>query len=140
MGLGANDLVSGGLESPFTTRAFATFSFLASRGASGGEVNFPAVAANVTAVGGRFLPLDAAGARTGEETAWSGSGGGLSLYSGRPSYQALTTIGGVAFGDHRAVPDVAYNADPFSGVAIYSKTPDVFGQTGWAPAGGTSAS
>jgi hypothetical protein len=140
MSFGGNELFSGGLESHFTNPAFANVSFLASTGDNGAEVNFPAVASPVTAVGGTFLPLDAAGARNGEETAWSGSGGGLSLYYGRPTYQALTTIGGVAFGDQRAVPDVAYNADPLSGVTTYSTTPDFFGRTGWEPVGGTSAS
>ncbi|MDB5319570.1 MAG: serine-carboxyl peptidase, partial [Phycisphaerales bacterium] len=97
-------------------------------------------APNVTAVGGTFLPLDAAGARSGEETGWAGSGGGLSNFYGLPAPQLLTTIDGASFGDRRALPDIAYNADPASGISIYSATPDFFGNTGWQPVGGTSAS
>jgi len=140
MSFGLNELYSGGLESHFLNPANANISFIASTGDSGAEVNFPAVAPNVTAVGGTYLPLDSAGARSGEETAWAGSGGGLSDFYGLPAHQLLTTIDGAAFGDRRAVPDVAYNADPASGVTTYSQTPDFFGQTGWQPVGGTSAS
>jgi hypothetical protein len=141
MSFGANELFSSGLETHFTNPANANVSFLASTGDAGAEVNFPAVASTVTAVGGTFLPLDASGNRTGEETGWDGSGGGISSYYGRPLYQFRTTVGGINVGDARTVPDVAYNADPNSGVAIYSQTPSFFGgDTGWQAVGGTSAS
>ena len=39
----------------------------------------------------------------------------------------------------RGVPDVAYDADPNSGVAVYSSVPDGSGSTGWMVVGGTSA-
>jgi len=38
----------------------------------------------------------------------------------------------------RGVPDVSYNADPNTGVAVYDSTP-YFGSSGWYQIGGTSA-
>src|SRR5262249_56622981 len=47
----------------------------------------------------------------GSETAWSGSGGGISTFA-RPSFQ---TACGVPAGSKRLVPDVALEADPSPG-------------------------
>jgi subtilase family serine protease len=63
------------------------------------------------------------------ETAWDGSRGGTSLYEGEPSFQASAQNTG-----QRGIPDVAYDADPSTGVRVYSKT----GAGGWATVGGTS--
>jgi hypothetical protein len=106
--------------------------FTASSGDSGPGVIYPAVSPTVTAVGGTTLPLDAAGNQTGEETGWSGSGGGVSAYEPAPGYQSMLGATG------RAVPDVAYDAAPTTGVAIYDTTP-YNGQAGWFVVGGTSA-
>ncbi|HJZ91438.1 MAG TPA: hypothetical protein VKE40_11235, partial [Gemmataceae bacterium] len=46
---------------------------------------------------------------------------------------------GVLMG-HCGVPDVAYGADPETGVAVYSSVPNDTGQAGWMVVGGTSAS
>jgi hypothetical protein len=114
-------------------------SLVASAGDAGAQVNAPAVSAFVTTVGGTNLPLDASGNRTGPETAWSGSGGGVSLFYPRPTYQGATTVGGFQWGDRRAVPDISFNADPFTGIATYNTTPSFAGaDTGWEPVGGTS--
>ncbi len=107
--------------------------FTASSGDNGAGVIYPAASPYVTAVGGTNLPLDASGNLTGAESAWSGSGGGVSLYEARPAYQnGFNGNGG------RGVPDVSYNADPNTGVAVYDST-SYFGQTGWFVIGGTSA-
>src|SRR5438128_9024683 len=60
--------------------------FVASSGDSGAGTSYPAVSPNVLAVGGTSLTLSAVGAY-GSEIAWSGSGGGMSLYESKPSYQ-----------------------------------------------------
>jgi hypothetical protein len=106
--------------------------FVASSGDSGQGVNYPAASPYVTSVGGTRLPLDASGNLTGPETAWSGSGGGVSAYERAPGYQSSIGASG------RTVPDVSYAADPTTGVAVYDTTP-YNGQAGWFVVGGTSA-
>lgn len=108
--------------------------FLASSGDKGSGVEYPAVSPYVVGVGGTTLPLDSLGNLTGPETAWSGSGGGISAYEAEPSYQSSF---GVPSNGKRGVPDVSYDADPNTGVAIYDSTP-YYGQTGWFVIGGTS--
>jgi kumamolisin len=66
---------------------------------------------NVTAVGGTTLNLDGNDNIT-SETGWSGSGGGVSTVFATPSYQS-----GLGY-SNRAVPDVAADADPNTGVLI----------------------
>ena len=100
--------------------------FLASSGDGGAGVEFPAVSQYVTGVGGTSISLDATGNMI-SETTWSGSGGGISNYISKPSYQA-----GFLTGTKRGVPDVAYDADPNSGVLV-----DNGGN--WLGVGGTSA-
>ena len=98
--------------------------YVASSGDSGElaapyEVEWPASSQFVVGVGGTTLYLDASGNRispggtTPSETAWSGSGGGLSSVYGQPAYQ----IGWQNFGP-RCVPDVAFLADPNTGVGV----------------------
>jgi subtilase family serine protease len=101
-------------------------------GDNGNPGTYPATNPHVLAVGGTTLHLDAAGALQ-SETAWSGSGGGISLYSAKPSYQV-----GVTSAARRTSPDVSYGADPQTGFAVYNTTP-YMGQTGWFQMGGTSA-
>jgi kumamolisin len=86
-------------------------------------VDYPASDPNVTGTGGTSLTLGANGAY-GSETAWTGSGGGVSTVFAAPAYQTNT-------GGKRAVPDVASDADPNTGYAIFSA-----GQ--WQVFGGTS--
>jgi subtilase family serine protease len=79
---------------------------------SGNSVNLPAASRYVVAVGGTTLQTNAVGGYAGE-TAWSGSGGGYSTLAAIPSAQAT-----VVSGDKRALPDIAFVADPASGVTI----------------------
>ena len=104
--------------------------FLASSGDSGHSAQYPAASPYVVAVGGTTLHLTSAN-KWKSETAWSGSGGGTSTYELEPSYQS-----GVQTTGARGIPDVAWDADPSTGVAVYSKT----GFRGWAEVGGTSVS
>lgn len=118
---------------------FATpgITYTAASGDSSGA-SWPGASPNVISVGGTTLPgLDAAGDySTGNETGWNNiygsSGGGTSSYESIPSYQ-----GGVTGAGKRATPDVAFDADPVTGVAVYD-TVAQFGQTGWFQTGGTS--
>jgi subtilase family serine protease len=105
--------------------------FFASSGDSGAGVIYPAASPYCVAVGGTTLKLDAAG-NVLSESGWSGSGGGTSQYEAAPAWQAPLGF------TQRGVPDVAYNADPNTGVPVYDST-RTQGQSGWLQFGGTSA-
>ena len=114
----------------------AGVSFIAGSGDTGNPGLYPAASPFVFAVGGTTLPLDHKGNRTGPETAWSGSGGGITLYELEPGYQYTYPIPDTT--GHRGIPDAAYNADPATGVSVYDSN-GLGGQTGWFAIGGTSA-
>lgn len=122
--------------------------FTVSSGDAGGYRSFPATSPYVTAVGGTNLPLDADGNRTADETAWIGGGGGQTSNFSIPAYQqglyAPNAAGVQTQLTTRGVPDVAYNADPNTGVAVYISTPQLNPtktgyNSGWFSVGGTSA-
>jgi subtilase family serine protease len=117
-------------DSDFTSSYGATF--FASSGDNGAGVNWPAVSSNVVGVGGTTLNLNPSGS-VASETGWSGSGGGVSAYEPEPSYQPTYGVKGT--GGFRGVPDVSYDANPNTGVAVY----DTYGYSGWILVGGTSA-
>jgi len=109
--------------------------FFAAAGDDGHATSWPAASANVIAVGGTTLNLNSAG-KLISETAWSGSGGGVSKYVAEPSWQK--SYGVTNSSSKRALPDVSYNADPDSGYPVY----DSYGHTkadSWLLVGGTSA-
>lgn len=111
----------------------AGVTFVASSGDSGNGGSYPAASPYVVSVGGTTLSLDKQG-NIASETAWSGSGGGISAYEMQPGYQSSFA----SSGGKRAIPDVSYDADPGSGFAIYDST-SYHGQKGWFKVGGTSA-
>jgi subtilase family serine protease len=107
-----------------------------SSGDAGNPGLYGAYNPGVIAVGGTTLSLNAAGAVV-SETAWSGSGGGLSKYESAPTYQT-TYKGGASTFTKRAIPDVSYDADPGTGFAVYNSVA-YNGQSGWFQLAGTSA-
>jgi subtilase family serine protease len=116
--------------------------FVAASGDSGTGVQWPAVSPYVVGVGGTTLTLSTTTTSTTSsttsittETAWSGSGGGVSAYSPQPGYQVGYAI---SSGGKRSVPDVAYYGNPKPGLAVYDTTA-YQGMKGWLAAGGTSA-
>jgi subtilase family serine protease len=109
--------------------------FTAASGDSGTGVLYPAASPYVVAVGGTTLHLSGTGALTAAETAWSGSGGGVSPHEAEPGYQ---TAFGISSGSKRGSPDVSYDANPGTGFAVYDSTPYA-GLSGWMVFGGTSA-
>ncbi len=120
------------LDSHFTSSHGAAF--FASSGDQGTGANWPAASPNVIGVGGTSLELFKNGSLI-SESAWSGSGGGVSAYEPEPSYQHAYSI--PKAGGHRAIPDVAYNADPQSGYSVYKSSGS--SKNGWYVVGGTSA-
>jgi subtilase family serine protease len=113
----------------------ANTTFVAASGDFGTGVLYPAASGNVVSVGGTTLDLDADGNYLGE-TAWSGSGGGISAFEGQPDYQSALQLPGNF--SQRGVPDVAYNADPDTGFAVFTSLP-YYGYKGWIQVAGTSA-
>jgi subtilase family serine protease len=120
------------LDSHFSSQAGAAF--FASSGDRGAGASWPAASPNVVGVGGTSLELFKNGSLI-SESAWSGSGGGVSAYEPEPDYERTYNI--PKAGGHRAVPDVAYNADPKSGYAVYKSSGA--SKNGWYVIGGTSA-
>jgi subtilase family serine protease len=102
-----------------------------SAGDYGNPGSYPAYNPAVIAVGGTTQTLASDGSVT-SEVAWSGSGGGQSWVEPEPAYQD-----GVQNSGRREMPDVAFDADPSTGVAIYDSVPYA-GQQGWWEVGGTS--
>jgi subtilase family serine protease len=110
--------------------------FVAASGDSGTGTAYPAVSPDVIGVGGTTLTLAANGSYQGE-TAWSGSGGGLSKMEREPAFQSQFGIPDDLRG-YRGNPDVSYNANPGTGYAIYDSV-GLNGYSGWFQVGGTSA-
>lgn len=88
----------------------------------------------VTSVGGTSVHRKAGNATGANEQAWNGSGGGFSSFYKTPDYQqALPSSVQQQLQGRRGVPDVAGDADPYTGLAFYRKG-------NWNMTGGTSAS
>ena len=120
------------LDEHFTSDHGVTF--FAASGDNGTGASWPAASPNVISVGGTHFTLDKNG-NVKSETGWSGSGGGISAYEPEPVYQSDYNIPKAK--GMRAIPDVAYNADPHSGYLIYVSDDGQGG--GWHVVGGTSA-
>jgi subtilase family serine protease len=97
---------------------------------------YPSTSPHVIAVGGTTLSAAAQTARGYTEAAWSGGGSGCSVYEPMPAWQAVVTNAVATCRTRRAVADVAADANPSTGVAVY----DSYGYPGWYPGmiGGTS--
>jgi subtilase family serine protease len=129
---GAEFLTETNNDFHFTT---AKVTFVAAAGDSGYGVEYPAASSYVLAVGGTTATLGTSNTY-GSETAWSGSGGGRSTYELMASYQSGLPVPNA--NGYRAIPDVAYDANPSSGFAMYDSVA-YQGSTGWFQVGGTSA-
>jgi subtilase family serine protease len=109
--------------------------YFASSGDSGGKVIYPSASPDVVSAGGTSVNRDRFGSFTGE-SAWSSGGGGPSADESRPGYQdGIISIVGSA----RGTPDFSFDADPNTGVSIYTTT-SFEGLSGWIVVGGTSVS
>ena len=111
--------------------------FFASSGDDGSGVSWPASSPNVVSVGGTRLVIGKSTSKSGKvtasvrsESAWSGSGGGVSQYEPEPTFQSNYSIPRSA--GMRAIPDVSYAADPVYGFSVYHDGK-------WYIIGGTSA-
>jgi subtilase family serine protease len=76
---------------------------------------YPAADPGVLSVGGTTLELAPSG-RVKSETAWDGSGGGISEYEPQPGYQRAADPHRTG----RGIPDVSFAADPETGAAGFA--------------------
>ena len=141
MGPGVVSMSFGGQEGSWTSSVDSYFStanmtYVAASGDWGAGVIWPAVSPHVLAVGGTSLNYTAGNSRS--ETVWSYTGGGVSQYTPTPGYQ-VPSVPGMGAPTHRAVSDVAFNADPATGQYIAIINPGS-NSTAWLSAGGTSLS
>ena len=139
MGAGVVSMSFGSAEpgwAPSTDSYFkgAGMTYVAAAGDAGTQVLWPAVSPNVVAVGGTSLNWSGSGTRY--EAAWARSGGGLSAYEALPAWQSGVTPAGGSALVRRAVPDVAFNANPLTGQYVALTLPGA--ALVWGAYGGTS--
>jgi kumamolisin len=91
---------------------------------------YPGTSPFVVSVGGTTIERNSSGSFTGE-SCWGRSGGGISAEEARPAYQDIIEN---LVGNFRGIPDISFDGDPATGVAVYSSS--YCG--GWCIAGGTS--
>ena len=137
MSFGADEFATEkNLDSLFTTPSGHTgVTFIASTGDGGSPGEYPAYSPNVLAVGGTSLTLNSQNSIT-NETGWSGSGGGISTIESQPSYQSGVVTQSTT---RRTIPDVAFDANPGTGVTIYDSYNNGTSSP-WVQIGGTSMS
>ena len=118
-------------DSVFTTPKIVYF---ASAGDSPG-VSYPAASPNVVSVGGTSVSYNAITGNFIGENTWQATGGGVSAFEPRPAYQnGIASI----VGTHRGTPDIASDANPYTGVWVFDSL--TFGAPVWFVVGGTSVS
>jgi len=112
-------------------------------------VDSPAGDPNITGVGGTKLQLN--NGAYSSESVWSnpndsergpkgvGSGGGISSYFKRPTWQTGPGVQNQYSNGNREVPDVSADADPATGYSVYcTATAAGCPSSGWIRVGGTS--
>jgi hypothetical protein len=123
------------------------------------EASFPASSPHVVAVGGTRLALNAAGHTWQAESVWNDAGvskgvkegygadgGGCSgVFQAQPWQRGVADWAAVGCGEARAVADVAADADPYSGVAVFYSSRECESTheghvVHWCTYGGTSLS
>lgn len=122
-----------GFDTYFTgTSGHQGVTFVAASGDNGSPGGYPAFSPNVVSVGGTSLTVS--GSTYAGETGRAKSGGGESQFEGKPFYQLSLDQSS----SNRLSPDVAFDADPNTGVSVY----DSFngGAKPWYKIGGTSFS
>jgi subtilase family serine protease len=122
-------------DTNFTTLSnHAGVVFAAAAGNAGSPGMYPGYSPNTLTVGGTTLAIDPNTNTISGEQAWSHGGGGISLYEPQPSFQNGFVTQSAT---QRTMPDVAFDADSFTGVPVY----DSFNNgnvTPWVKVAGTS--
>jgi len=133
----------GSTDNVFYRYYWSKISYFASAGDSGWGAAYPSSSPWVVSAGGTTVNRDVNGNFV-NESCWSGSGGGVSLYEKWQSPPDISNGMG-PWSDYqypfagqtaRQTPDMSFDADPASGVSVY----DSYGYGGWVVVGGTSVS
>jgi subtilase family serine protease len=113
--------------------------FFASSGDSPGTI-YPSASPNVVSVGGTSIGRSLTTGNYNYEVGWDDAGSGLSSYETTPSYQNANAAVKAIVGTRRGTPDVAADANPYTGVWVYDTMPfdGFFYSSGWWIVGGTS--
>jgi subtilase family serine protease len=101
---------------------------------------FPAASPDVVDAGGTTLQVTPSGGgyAWAGETTWSGSGSGCSrFFAAQPWQEAAAGFSLTGCGTGRGVADVAADANPNTGAAVYDSV-RLQGRAGWSQVGGTS--
>jgi kumamolisin len=106
--------------------------YFASSGDSPG-VEWPSVSSHVVSVGGTSISRAIPSLNFEHYASWSEGGGGPSAYYAKPTYQ--NGVLGIT-GTKRVSPDIAADANPYTGVWVYDSNP--VNGIGWYVFGGTS--
>ncbi|PRP85340.1 lipoprotein [Planoprotostelium fungivorum] len=117
-------------ENIFTSGHTNGVSFFASTGDDGQKSGYPSMSPNVVAVGGTTTYTNTDGSLA-SESAWSGTGGGCSAVYSMSTAQKTNSLAVSKCGSKRATPDIAFDADPNTGVTVYYSG-------SWYTVGGTS--
>lgn len=80
-------------------------------------VSYPATSQYAVAVGGTTVLADSSG-NYDQETAWYAGGGGISQFEYSPYWQTAAGVPSAA-ASSRGEPDIAMDADPYSGANVY---------------------
>src|SRR5262249_30054610 len=99
--------------------------YFAAAGDSPGT-QWPSVSPFVVSAGGTATTHNLLTGNFFKEVAWQETGGGVSLFEPRPSYQNV--VSGIV-GSHRGTPDLSSDSDPDTPVWMFNANP-VYG-TGW---------
>lgn len=108
--------------------------FVAASGDDGDPGGYPAFSPNVVSVGATTLTLTG-GNSYGSEVGHNTSGGGISQFEPKPTYQSAVTQSST----NRTTPDVSFDGDPNTGVSVYDSY-NGGSATPWYKVGGTSFS
>jgi subtilase family serine protease len=127
-------------DSQYFGHSGTVYTASAGDGAYSAGVIYPATSPNVVGVGGTSLST-ASNSRGYSESVWKtstteGTGSGCSSNEPRPSWQSAVSVLAAAC-SHKVDNDVAADADPATGAAVYDTTN---GNGGWNEVGGTSES
>ncbi|MFZ0759071.1 MAG: hypothetical protein WAM69_03895 [Candidatus Sulfotelmatobacter sp.] len=109
--------------------------YFASTGDSPGVI-WPGTSKNVVAAGGTTVRRNPSTGNFETEAAWVFGGGGQSELEARPTYQSSVSS---IVGAWRGLPDLAFDADPYTGVWVYDTFPvEGYEYYEWLVVGGTS--
>jgi subtilase family serine protease len=113
--------------------------YFAASGDSAGTI-YPCTSPNVICVGGTSTARSLATGNLIQEIAWPDGGGGVSQFEAVPSFQSSIPAISSLVGKFRGVPDIAADANPYTGVWVYDSFPMDFEwfPSSWWLVGGTS--